>query len=539
MAMGGNRVIAGRAVIEVQAQANVRAGMRQVQQQVQEGLSGSRMSAMTIAAGTAMGNLFASAITKGFSMLVGMGKGVADYFNRSVSAASHFIETTNKMEVAFGDQTQAVEDWAKTYANSVGRSIQQTRDMVAKMKLLADSFDIASEAGTSMARVSTMLAHDIGSLMDVADDEAMRAVQSALVGQVESMKRIGMAAPMQGQVNSFLESLGIDPEEATEAQKMQARLVLILDATEKAAGDAAKTMNTYANILKRITAVKDNLLVTIGQKLLPIWEAWKGAVLSAYSDFENYVSQFENLGDLIVDIGERMGSSWSESVSLISEKFETLRNLMMSGELGKAVEYIGLLFSRMWLSVEQGFTEMITKIASEMSWLGRKVHGLEGFAEGSDEVRNRRELMANEMFAKDRAIAVAQEEAAKAWERTQQSAADVAEGIKDDYKTERDRILDDLKAGVGGEGGKGSAKSLPPLGAMKPYNMQNAEDFMHVMGLKTQGQTTAEMLQKEDVELSKSQLRELEAQRSIAEEQFQFFKSGAFSGGGVANASDT
>ena len=92
----------------------------------------------------------------------------------------------------------------------------------------------------------TKLAVDVASFNNASDVETMMAFQSALVGNHETVRRFGVVIT-EATLKQELLRMGItkSANEVTNAEKVQARLNLLLAGTSDAHGDATKTSGSF------------------------------------------------------------------------------------------------------------------------------------------------------------------------------------------------------------------------------------------------------------------------------------------------------
>jgi hypothetical protein len=209
----------------------------------------------------------------------------------AIKAASDAEEVGNAFKVAFGDQAKAAEAFAKSYSGSVGRSFTEVQGNMARSQLVLTGIGVEASAALEMVKAIQGRAVDIGSLFNVDDAEAFRAVMSGIAGEAEPMKRFGVAVN-DAAVKAELLRLGFkgSSSDATEAQKAVARLNIIIDQSAKADGDAARTKDGLANSTKAAKAEFEAAAVALGKELLP-------AAVAATQAATELLRQFNALPD--------------------------------------------------------------------------------------------------------------------------------------------------------------------------------------------------------------------------------------------------
>lgn len=186
-----------------------------------------------------------------------------------VNFTSHVEEMQAKSSVVFGRFAGDVRSQLQAFGDEVGRSAFQLEEMAASVQ---DTFVPMGFARGEAAQLSVQLAKlatDVASFNNASDTETMAAFQSALVGNHETVRRFGIVIT-EAELNAelFRMGLGKTSQQATAAEKVQARLNLILAGTTDAQGDAARTSESFANQSKALSAALENLAVEVVNPLL-------------------------------------------------------------------------------------------------------------------------------------------------------------------------------------------------------------------------------------------------------------------------------
>jgi hypothetical protein len=188
-----------------------------------------------------------------------------------VKLAGDAAETQSKFEQVFGAMSEDVEAWADSYGNSVGRATTDLQDMLATSGSIVKAMGLVEEEGAKFSETITQLSIDMASFHNAADIEAFNALRSAITGEYEPMKRFGVVIN-EAKVEQELLTMGISggTKAATDAEKAQARLNIIMRATTGAQGDAARTADSFSNQMKALVADGKELGEEFGQVLLPL-----------------------------------------------------------------------------------------------------------------------------------------------------------------------------------------------------------------------------------------------------------------------------
>lgn len=298
-------------------------------------------------------------------------------FTRSViQVASDTEEIGSKFAAVFKELTEEANEWALSFADSVGRSNLQVKSWLATLQDTFVPLGFARDKAKEMSEAMTELAVDIASFNNKADDDVIRDLQSAIVGNTETVRKYGIIITQtvlkQELINSGL-AKGV--KNATEQQKAQARLNLIIAGTADAQGDAVRTASSYANQVKRLKANMENLKVTIGNRILPtvnrfttwlndnwkVAETWSlkvvGFVTKVKDSFLNFVS-FMRTG-----FTATMKRVWNGFLILLKAAFDSA--VVLAVAAGRAIAD----------GIDDGFREKINKRKGILGFVSRQILG--------------------------------------------------------------------------------------------------------------------------------------------------------------------
>lgn len=196
---------------------------------------------------------------------------VKDFFAGAISNASDLEESMSKVRVVFEDSAGAVEKFAANAPTALGQTRQQALEAAGTLGNLLTATGLAEDKAADMSTTFVQLATDLGSFNNVPVDEALEALRSGLVGETEPLKRFGVNLN-QARIEAKALELGLisNKGELDAAAKSQAAYALILEDTEKAQGDFARTSGGLANQQKILSARFEDIKTRIGTALLPV-----------------------------------------------------------------------------------------------------------------------------------------------------------------------------------------------------------------------------------------------------------------------------
>ena len=218
-----------------------------------------------------------------------------------VRTASDAEETQAKFSAVFKELTNDAEEFVQATAQRIGRS---TNDLRKFMGTLQDTFvplGFARAEGLEFSKALTQLTLDLASFNNMAESEVLEGLQSAIVGNHETMRKFGVIIN-QTNLNQELLNMGLKDgiKNATEAQKAQARLNIIMAGTADAQGDAERTGASFANQTRRLQGVFEELAVELGNIIMPV-------IQKIITFFGNLITRFRGLSSetkiLVVALG--------------------------------------------------------------------------------------------------------------------------------------------------------------------------------------------------------------------------------------------
>ena len=213
----------------------------------------------------------------------------------AISMASDYEESLNKVDVAFGESSDRIREFAKTTVDTYGIAEGTALDMAALFGDLATSMQVPRDEAADMSEVLVGLAGDLASFKNISLDQVGTALKSIFTGETESLKELGVVMT-EANLDAFAlaEGFGKTTDEMTEAEKVQLRYQYVLNATKNAQGDYARTADGTANSLRTMQESTKELGVAFGQELLPtITPVIQGAtkMIKSFGDLDDETKQ--------------------------------------------------------------------------------------------------------------------------------------------------------------------------------------------------------------------------------------------------------
>ena len=222
--------------------------------------------------------------------------------------ASNAAETQAKFEQVFGSMADGMNEWVEAYGSAQGRARTDLKETAATMMSIVKAMGLGGEEGAELSKTITQLSVDMGAFHNSSDIEAFNALRSAITGEYMPMKRFGVVIN-EAKVEQELLSMGIEggTKAATDAEKAQARLNIIMGATADVQGAAAREADGFANQMKALEADAKELGESFGADLLPAAQRGIGVVRRLVTGFRNLDSGTRGViiaaGGLVAAIG--------------------------------------------------------------------------------------------------------------------------------------------------------------------------------------------------------------------------------------------
>lgn len=272
-----------------------------------------QLSSAGVRAGTATNslvrnfNLLPASTAKarsGFNGLAGaIGKFYATYwllirgmgqFKKAIDISSNLTEVQNVVDVAFGDMSDKMNEFADSALQLYGMSELTAKQIGSRFQAMGVSMGFAQKDMTDMSIRLTQLAGDLASFYNITQDEAATKLQSIFTGESEPLRSLGIDLA-QTSVEAWALSQGIDADmrSMTNAEKTMLRYQFVLASTGQATNDFIRTQNSWANQLRLLTGAFEQLGSIVGGVLINAFKPFIQAlnsVMGAVINFAQVVS---------------------------------------------------------------------------------------------------------------------------------------------------------------------------------------------------------------------------------------------------------
>ena len=200
-------------------------------------------------------------------------------------------ETGSKFNTVFGPEASAeVSAFLDNFANKAGLTANEAKGMVATTGAITQGLGFTQKASGAAAIEIAKLAGDLSSFNNIPTAETIHAVNSALTGEREQLKRLGIVileADVQAQ--AFANTGKTVAKELTQQEKATASLQLITEKAGVAVGDLDRTSGSAANVFRRLVARFKEIRDAIATALMPAFRH----ILTGIEDSEGALQTFK------------------------------------------------------------------------------------------------------------------------------------------------------------------------------------------------------------------------------------------------------
>ena len=203
--------------------------------------------------------------------LLAIGGGLTGLAVVGVKAASDLGESINAVNVIFGEGADTILKFGENSARAVGLATADFNQLATVTGALLKDVGLPMNEVADMTNELAVRAADMASVMNTDVKDAMSAIQQAMRGEAEAIRRFG-GDVTQASLQQYALAQGISTAvtEMTEQEKRLLRVGLLMQQTEMFAGDFANTQESFANQTKILRAELTNMAAKMGEDLIPM-----------------------------------------------------------------------------------------------------------------------------------------------------------------------------------------------------------------------------------------------------------------------------
>lgn len=200
-------------------------------------------------------------------------KRVADVMSDWIKSANDYIENVNLFQVSMGEFYDEAFAYAQLLNDRLGIDPSEWMRAQGVFMSMANGFGLTRKQAYDLSEGLTELAYDLSSLYNEDTEQSILRLQSALSGEIEPIRRLGISIS-QATLQEYALAHGIDESVAamTEQEKALLRSLVLMEGAGRigAIGDFARTLESPANALRVLNQQITQLGRALGTVLLPI-----------------------------------------------------------------------------------------------------------------------------------------------------------------------------------------------------------------------------------------------------------------------------
>lgn len=256
------------------------------------------------------------------------------FFVDSTKAAIDATETNQKFAVTFDEVSEKAEEAAKNLAANYGLAKTEAKSMLAATGDLLTGLGVQKDTALDLSVQTQQLATDLASFSNYAGGAkgASEALTKAMLGEREQIKSLGiviteemMKDELAAEGKSKLTGLALKQAQA------HATLKLATEQSKNAIGDFARSMDSPANVIRRVNAQLQNFKEEVGENIAPALGRLGQAFLNASKD-----------GGFFQDVIKRL----SKIIAYFIDSITILINLLQGSKISDEMDRLNVVIEK-------------------------------------------------------------------------------------------------------------------------------------------------------------------------------------------------
>lgn len=239
-------------------------------------------------------------------------KAIAEYLGNAVAKFNDFYEATDLFHNAMGNLSGEADTLISKMQGLLGVDPTKAMTYMATIQSLGTSFGLTSDKAYILSKNLTQLAYDEGSYWNKDVAETFTAMSSAISGEIEPIRRLGVDLS-QARLQQELLALGFNKQVSSlsQADKAVLRYIAIMKQTANVQGNLAQTIQSPVNQIKILKAQLDMLAKSVGSLLYPAMKSILPPLIAAVQlirEFVEWVAKLMGVKVVFTDFTKSAGS---------------------------------------------------------------------------------------------------------------------------------------------------------------------------------------------------------------------------------------
>ena len=196
---------------------------------------------------------------------------IVQFGKEAIELGSDVAEVQNVVDVAFGDMSYMVEDFADKAITSFGMSELAAKRTASTYMAMASNMGVTQQQAAEMAITLAGLTGDVASFYNISQELADIKLRSVFTGETETLKDLGIVMT-QANLEAYALANGIDRsfQSMSQSEQLILRYNYVLDQLALASGDFVRTQDSWANQTRILSMQWQEFMSIIGQALIQV-----------------------------------------------------------------------------------------------------------------------------------------------------------------------------------------------------------------------------------------------------------------------------
>lgn len=196
---------------------------------------------------------------------------IVQFGKEAIELGSDVAEVQNVVDVAFGDMSYMVEDFADRAITSFGMSELAAKRTASTYMAMASNMGVTQQQAAEMAITLAGLTGDVASFYNISQELADIKLRSVFTGETETLKDLGIVMT-QANLEAYALANGINRsfQSMSQSEQLILRYNYVLDQLSLASGDFVRTQDSWANQTRILSMQWQEFMSIIGQALIQV-----------------------------------------------------------------------------------------------------------------------------------------------------------------------------------------------------------------------------------------------------------------------------
>ena len=208
----------------------------------------------------------------GYVLLAGVVTGVlAAAFGKAIKKASQLQEVNAKFKTVFRGVEKEAESMSNELVAAYGLSTIEARKFLSSVQDLFVPLGLDRKAAAGLSGEVVRLARDVASFNDLPTQDVLRDIQSAMVGNYETVRKYGVVLSETAMKQRIFDDTGKEVKGTIDAQERALTVLkMVTEGSSDAIGDFQRTQAGFANQVRIAGARLSDYAAVMGAKLMPL-----------------------------------------------------------------------------------------------------------------------------------------------------------------------------------------------------------------------------------------------------------------------------